>query len=699
MVTIKIAFRNIFLHKLKTTIIGLILVFGTVLAIMGNAFVDAITKGMQRSLTNSVTGHIQIYSSKAKDKLAVFGSIDGSLSDIGYVNDFKKVRDVLMKNVDNIKSIIPLGLNYAMVSPGNLLDIKIEELRQSYKKKSEGDQKASEQILALTDHIRKIIEEVKYDFETNGDRITILQDEMFKQAPDNLKKALSDEFWSDFSSKYEEKCEFLGNKIAPLIFDENFLYFAYMGTVPKKFQEGLPLFEIVKGEQIPPGKRGFLFNDFVYETMVKHRVAKRLDAIKKDIEKNRKKIKGTKTLEDSVKANTKQAAEIYNQLDGVQTNILIPKLQKLISSNDTSIRALLEKYLDMNDDNFMTRYNFFYEHIAPHILLYKVKIGETFPVNAFTKSGYSASLNMKVYGTFKFKGFEESPLSGNFCLIDMISFHDLYGILTPEKKSEVDDLEKEMGLEEFSSNDVNAMFSRSKPLEKIKEQDSSISTASMPTEKNRFEERQKIFEKVYAEDQMENGAFLNAAIILHNPNKISRTLKEINEIAKKENLEIQAVDWRESAGIIGQLITVIRGVLYAFVFIIFLVAAFIMMNSLFMATMERKREIGTMRAIGAQKRFVLHLFLNEMLLLNGLFGFIGIIISSILILIIGHYGIPGQGDVATFFFSGPRLYLTFNPIHIAIVFVVITVVAILSTQFPAWRALKISPLEAMQKND
>src|SRR5690606_10459776 len=107
-VTFKIALRNMFAHKMKTLIIGSIIVFGTTLAIVGNSFVDAISKGMQRSLTDSVTGEIQIYSKDAKEPLSILGNMDGSMPDIGHVNGFVNVRETLLREIPEIKSVIPM---------------------------------------------------------------------------------------------------------------------------------------------------------------------------------------------------------------------------------------------------------------------------------------------------------------------------------------------------------------------------------------------------------------------------------------------------------------------------------------------------------------------------------------------------------------------------------------------------------------
>ena len=52
----------------------------------------------------------------------------------------------------------------------------------------------------------------------------------------------------------------------------------------------------------------------------------------------------------------------------------------------------------------------FYELIAPVIDLYAIDVGEVMTVRAFTRSGFLKSVNVKVYGIFRFKGLE-SPTS------------------------------------------------------------------------------------------------------------------------------------------------------------------------------------------------------------------------------------------------------------------------------------------------
>ena len=61
------------------------------------------------------------------------------------------------------------------------------------------------------------------------------------------------------------------------------------------------------------------------------------------------------------------------------------------------------------------------------------RVGETITIKAPSKSGYFNSINVKVYGFLRFKGIERSGIAGMMSVMDIHSFRDLYGYLTPER--------------------------------------------------------------------------------------------------------------------------------------------------------------------------------------------------------------------------------------------------------------------------
>jgi ABC-type lipoprotein release transport system permease subunit len=696
MILLKMAWNNIFSHKLKTFIIGGIIAFGTVVAILGNSFVDSISKGMERGITASATGHIQIYSKDAPEKLAVYGSVDGNMPDIGHVNDFAAVRDSLMAKIPEIKTIVPMGTSYAMLNPGNLLDVKIEQLRALYHAASVDKEKIQE----LKAHIREIILDIEKSLAQSQDKMIFFDEKLRAEYPSHIAEVKSEEFWSGFDANFEARIEFLANKIAPLIYDGNTIYFGYIGTHPQRFAEAMSLFEITAGQQIPEGQRGFLFNEWTYENMIKHRTARRLDQIKNDLEKDGLTIANSKVTQDKVKANVDQAAEVYQQINPAQRARLIMQFQQQLGLRGESIEELTREYLNMTDQNFKQRYDFFYREIAPHIILYKIRIGDVFPITSMAPDGTMKSLNVKVYGVFRFRGLEGSLIAGSFCLMDMVSFRDLFGFATAERREENRSLEEEMGLADRGASEVEALFSDKNELVQEAKGESSISAAEEKlASSNEHYQRRILHEKSFDKSELDQGIFLNAAVTLHDPRKIDKILTRMNEVIGQEKLPIQAVDFRTAAGVLGQFIIVVRLILISLVAVIFFIAAFVMMNSMLMAAIERKKEIGTMRAIGGQRIFLLRVILLETLVISLLFALVGIVLSGGIVMLINAVGITAQGDTAKFFFSGSKLHLIINWTDTVIVMAAITLIAIFSTLYPAWRAMKISPLEAMQTHD
>ncbi len=345
----------------------------------------------------------------------------------------------------------------------------------------------------------------------------------------------------------------------------------------------------------------------------------------------------------------------------------------------------------MNDQNFQERYDFFYKEIAPYVILHRVQIGDVLPLSAFTKAGTSTAVNIKVYGTFRFKSFENSPLAGNFSVMDLVSLRELYGFMTDERREQNKEIEAEMGLDDVGRDSIEDLFASSAATKEVKPKTKSKAVDL------KFQKR--VMGATYTQEELSKGVFLHAAVFLKDPSNMDRVIKEINEMSKNDKLGIQAVSWQDAAGFIGQMTFMMKAILNIFIGISLLLAGLMIMNSLLMAAMNRKQEIGTMRAIGAHAQFIYRLFFYETLFLSVVFGGIGVALGALLVVILGKIGIPASGDVATFFFSGPKLYLHLNLSLIFVVMAVMVVIAILATQYPAWKAMKISPLQAMQKRE
>jgi len=198
---------------------------------------------------------------------------------------------------------------------------------------------------------------------------------------------------------------------------------------------------------------------------------------------------------------------------------------------------------------------------------------------------------------------------------------------------------------------------------------------------------------------MDNGVLLSAAVILKDPKKLKQTMKEIAAVSARDNLQLKPVSWQEAAGLIGQFVSLAKLALYIAVFIIFIVALVIINNAMMMATLQRVHEIGTMRAIGAQRGFVLGLVLTEIIVLGLVFGGAGAALGTGVVKWLGSVGIAAPNDWFYFFFSGPRLHPWLTAGNLIAAFVIVLLVSAISTLYPAFLATRVAPVRAMQAEE
>jgi putative ABC transport system permease protein len=144
---------------------------------------------------------------------------------------------------------------------------------------------------------------------------------------------------------------------------------------------------------------------------------------------------------------------------------------------------------------------------------------------------------------------------------------------------------------------------------------------------------------------------------------------------------------------VQNIIGILQLVLVGIASIALVVASIGIMNTMLTSVMERTREIGIMKAIGATTRDIMSIFIIEGVLMSGVGGIIGIILgvfgSQALTLILGSFMSMGGGSS---FQLVPIITITSVVLAIA----VSLIVGVLSSLYPAWRAARMSPIEAVR---
>lgn len=691
----RVALRNLWLYRLKTAVIATLLGSGAFLAVLGLSLLNDVEHSMRESIIDSVAGHLQIYSAKAKDDLAVFGSMTMGRTDIGTIPDLAPLRDEVLKH-PNVDAFVPMGFDMSIISRGNELDDAIEALRTALKS---GDR----------DVVKNRVEQLKFQLQQLRKELAeqrkIRADTKETDAQEAAITEVEAPGWLDNLQPTDEaKLQFLETKVAPISGDKQPIYLYYAGTDIGLYRKNFSKFAMVQGQALEPGRRGIMISQKVRETQLKNLTARIFDRLKKRVAKAGVKIKGDPENERDAADLPLQYTQIVSYLDRKEASELSDKLAAFGVPGDAGTTELIQKltsqlkaFLAVDDATLLPRYDWFYANIAPKIRLYEINPGETITLRSYTRSGYIKSLPLKVTGVFSFAGLEDSDLAGAVNIIDLVSFRELYGQMTDASRKELAEMRAQAGIKDVSAeNAEDALFGAAAGT--------ALESRSLEAKANAGGVSEPLQVKPTIPDAFEaselaSGLALDAAVMLKDPEKLAATQKELEDALKAKGFDVKLVDWQKSSGIVGQFVNIVRLALMFAIVVIFAVALVIINNSIIVGTYNRIREIGTMRAIGAQKSFVLSLFLAE----TGITGLIGALVGTAfavaLLLLLGKTGIPAGNDVVMFLFSGPRLHPTMRWGVVAEMPILITLIATLTSVYAARHAAKVKPAEAMQEKE
>lgn len=137
-----------------------------------------------------------------------------------------------------------------------------------------------------------------------------------------------------------------------------------------------------------------------------------------------------------------------------------------------------------------------------------------------------------------------------------------------------------------------------------------------------------------------------------------------------------------------------KAVMFVILALIVLVAAFNIVSTLFMVVLEKRRDIGVLKSLGASRGTVLQVFLCEGLLIGGLGTGLGAALGGALIAVLRRYPfVTLPGDV--YFIE--RLPVRPEAGDFAAVVLAALTLCLAAALYPAWRASLLDPVDAIRR--
>lgn len=154
-----------------------------------------------------------------------------------------------------------------------------------------------------------------------------------------------------------------------------------------------------------------------------------------------------------------------------------------------------------------------------------------------------------------------------------------------------------------------------------------------------------------------------------------------------DKADFSVITSEKMGAIAGNILGIIQIVIFLLAGVAILVGGIGITNSMFTSVRERTREIGVMKAIGAKNSAILSIFLIEAGIIGISGGIGGLLLGSLLARVVDYYGQ-----------NNPSFYITATIAPWMIIFSLVFsfIVGCLAGFFPARRAAKLKPVDALR---
>lgn len=144
--------------------------------------------------------------------------------------------------------------------------------------------------------------------------------------------------------------------------------------------------------------------------------------------------------------------------------------------------------------------------------------------------------------------------------------------------------------------------------------------------------------------------------------------------------------------IIGTL-SMYKLIFFVLIVLLMMIVCILLINLIIMMGLERRQEIGTLRAIGFSQSQVLLIVMNELFAITIVGCLTGLIVAKCIITLIGAHALHAEQPLS--FILGKEFYLRFDNQGAFIVLAIVLVLTMLSAYSPTRKAVSVSPVDIL----
>jgi ABC-type lipoprotein release transport system permease subunit len=158
--------------------------------------------------------------------------------------------------------------------------------------------------------------------------------------------------------------------------------------------------------------------------------------------------------------------------------------------------------------------------------------------------------------------------------------------------------------------------------------------------------------------------------------------------------KLDITNWEDEISFVKWVVTALGAITSGLTFLLLVVIAVGIMNTLWIAIRERTREIGTLRAIGMQSGRVVVMFLTEAFMLSLFSTVMGAVAATALCLFVNSQHLVAPGVIQVMLLT-EHWFLKVEPGSVIFAVALITIASMIVSLIPSFLAARLKPVTAM----